>query len=214
MLTKLKGKPNFIFYLWIFMIGSVFGSMWEILWHFVRFLDYSNRTALVFGYWNVLYGMGGVIMTAVLVPFVKRGGLAIFLMSFLTGSVVEFIASVGQEIVFGASSWNYSSMPLNLFGRINLVYSLFWGLAGYLWMKYCYPKIWDVSEELPKESAYALMVFLIINIVFSVFATFRWKLRLEGKAGDTDTLLERFLDFFFNNEAMSFVYPNWHFGSS
>lgn len=205
-----KEKHGFIFYLWVFMICSVFGSVWEILWYFIRYLSYSNRTAFVFGYWNVLYGMGGVIMTAVLIPFRKKGGLVIFLISVLAGSIIELLASIGQEIVFGATSWNYSKYPFNLFGKINVLYSIFWGIIGYLWMRFCYPRVAVLEKEVPREISYTILVFLIFNALASIFATLRWKVRVQGN-GFSDSLLERFLDFFFNDDALSFVYPNWHF---
>lgn len=208
-----KDRPDFIFYTWIFVAGSVLGSVWEILWYFVRYLSYSTRTALVLGLWNVLYGMGLVILTLVLVPVRHKNGAVIFLVALIAGSAVEYIASVGQEIVFGSTSWDYSNMPFNLFGRINLLYSVVWGLAGYLWMKYAFPALKRMNAELPRVGAYVLIVFLIINIVVSVAATFRWKARLEG-AGEATTALESLLDFFFNDDAMEFCYPNWHFGPS
>ena len=50
--------------------------------------------------------------------FRNRGAIWSFLGGFLVGSVVEYGCSWIQEALFGSRSWDYSSMPLNLNGRI------------------------------------------------------------------------------------------------
>ena len=49
-------------------------------------------------------------------------GQALFL-----GGAYEYLCSVFTELVFGKVFWDYSWMPFNLGGRINLLYCFFWG---------------------------------------------------------------------------------------
>ena len=46
----------------------------------------------------------------------------LFFGGIIVGSVVEYICSLGQEIIFGSRSWDYSHMPFNINGRICLLY--------------------------------------------------------------------------------------------
>ncbi len=45
-------------------------------------------------------------------------------------TAVEFIFGVVFNIILKKNVWDYSKMPLNLFGQICLVYSCFWGLLS------------------------------------------------------------------------------------
>ena len=53
----------------------------------------------------------------------------------------EYICSLGQEIVFGSVAWDYSSLPLNINGRVCLLYSIFWGVLGVGWVKLVMPLV-------------------------------------------------------------------------
>ena len=46
-----------------------------------------------------------------------------------------------SELVFGKVFWDYSNIPFNLGGRINLLYCFFWGIAAGTWMRYGYPLV-------------------------------------------------------------------------
>jgi uncharacterized membrane protein len=41
-------------------------------------------------------------------------------------TAVEFIAGLIVNIWLGLGVWDYSGLPLNLFGQISLLYSLYW----------------------------------------------------------------------------------------
>ena len=54
---------------------------------------------------------------------------------------IEYLCSFFQEMLFGSTSWDYSNIPFNLNGRICLLYSVFWGILGILWIKEIYPRM-------------------------------------------------------------------------
>ena len=65
------------------------------------------------------------------------------------GGAYEYLCSVFTELVFGKVFWDYSWMPFNLGGRINLLYCFFWGIAAVVWFKILYPKISGWIEKIP-----------------------------------------------------------------
>ena len=114
----------------ILYIGSFAGVMVELIWCFLRHGYLESRAGLVYGPFNLLYGVGAVVLTVFLYRYRNRGRWLSFLVGMAVGSAVEYACSFAQEIFLGSRSWDYSDMPFNLNGRICLLYSVFWGLWG------------------------------------------------------------------------------------
>ena len=112
-------------YIVLFVISSLLGFAVETLWCFIRHGYIESRKSLVLGHMSIAYGMGAVLLTLILIHFQNQSWLKIFLISFVTGTVTEYICSLGQEIIFGSVAWDYSHLPLNINGRVCLIYSLF-----------------------------------------------------------------------------------------
>ena len=47
--------------------------------------------------------------------------------------------------------WDYSKIPFNLGGRINLLYCFFWGIAAVVWIKGIYPVMSAWIEKIPMK---------------------------------------------------------------
>lgn len=119
----------------ICFIGSFVGVVIEVIWCFIRHGYIESRAGLVYGPFNLLYGFGAVVLTVTLYRFRNRGVWLSFLGGMIVGSGVEYLCSVIQEWLFGSRSWDYSNVPFNINGRICLLYSIFWGALGVLWIK-------------------------------------------------------------------------------
>lgn len=66
-------------------------------------------------------------------------------------TTVEFIAGCVINIGFGLDVWDYSNMPLNLYGQICLPYSLMWiGLGIVAVIVDDYLRYWLFDEERPR----------------------------------------------------------------
>ena len=129
---------------------------------------------------------------------------------FITGSVVEYLCSYFQEMLFGSTSWDYSRIPFNLNGRICLLYSIFWGFLGILWIKSVYPRLATYTLKIPnsigKTIVWILLVFMLFNSIVSGLAVFRWSQRIEGKPAAN--AIERLMDERFPDERLEKIYPN------
>ena len=117
---------NFYKLFWIFVIGYFLGVVIETLWCLIRYRKLESRKGLVWGPFNLVYGFGALVMTLGLYPLRDNRDLFIFAAGALLGGVFEYICSVVQEKVTGTISWDYRNFPLNLHGRINLLYCFFW----------------------------------------------------------------------------------------
>ena len=105
----------------ILFIGSFAGVVVELMWCLIRNGYLESRSGLVYGPFNLLYGAGAVALTVCLYRFRNRSGWISFLGGMLVGTVVEYLCSWGQELLFGSRSWDYSAMPFNLNGRVCLL---------------------------------------------------------------------------------------------
>ena len=194
-------------------IGSFAGVVIEMIWCIVTNGYIESRSGLVYGPFNLLYGAGSVVLTVCLYRFRNRGVWISFLGGAVVGSIVEYICSWGQELVFGSRSWDYSEMPFNLNGRICLLYSVFWGLLGVLWIKNLYPRISKLILMIPNKAGkivtWLLTVFFVFNSIVSVVSVYRWSQRAAG-IEPSGTFWE-IIDQRFPDERMEKVYANMEF---
>ena len=128
----------------------------------------------------------------------------------LLGGVYEYICSVFTELAFGTVFWDYSDIPFNLGGRINLLYCFFWGIAAWVWMKRLYPLASGWIEKVPKKAGtaltYSALLLLACDIVISAAALGRYGERAGGVPPQNG--VEIWIDNQFPDSRMEQVYPN------
>ncbi len=199
--------------LWICFMGSFAGVVVELLWCLAKHGYLESRSGLIYGPFNLLYGAGAVALSVALYRFRNRGWMLSFAGGFLVGSVLEYVCSWGQELLLGSRSWDYSAMPFNLNGRICLLYSLFWGVLGVLWIKSLYPRMAKLILKLPERGGkiltWAFAVFFAVNIAVSGVSVYRWSQRVEGV--EPSAPFWEFVDERFPDERMEKVFANMVF---
>lgn len=197
----------------IFFIASFLGVVSETLWALVLSGKLVSRAGLVYGPFNMLYGLGAVLLSVCLYKFRNRGSWLSFLGGMIIGSALEYVWTLVQEFVFGTRSWDYSNLPFNIDGRICLLYSVAWGFLGVLWIKNIYPRIARLVLKLPNKAGkiitVCLTVFFTYNTVITSMAIMRWSGRSE--AGDNPTQLEQYIDKSFPDERMRKIFPEMEF---
>ena len=195
-------------------VGSFAGVVVEMLWCLVRNGYLESRAGLVYGPFNLLYGAGAVVLTLALYRYRNRGYLLSFLGGMLVGSVVEYACSWGQEALLGSRSWDYSSLPFNINGRICLLYSVFWGVLGVLWIKDLYPRmakwILKIPNRIGKLLTWCLTAFLVVNAAVTCVAVARWSMRVQGEPAANS--FWSFVDERFPDERMERIFANMEFG--
>lgn len=206
----MKIKFSFFQYVWIFIASCYAGYLVETLWCLIRHGFIESRKSLVLGHLSVAYGMGAVLLTVLLTYVQNAKWWQIFLISYAAGTATEYICSLGQELLFGTVAWDYSNVPLNINGRVCLLYSLFWGVLGLVWVKLVMPGINGVfgKVNIPHENViiYAFVVFFVFDCALSASAAVRMNRRDEGIPAQTK--LSQFLDSHYSDEKMHEIYAN------
>ena len=197
----------------ICFIGSFAGVVVELLWCFATRGYFESRSGLVYGPFNLLYGAGAVALTLALYRFRNRSAWISFFGGMLVGTVVDYLCSWGQEALLGSRSWDYSGMPFNINGRICLLYSIFWGILGVLWIKDLYPRMSKWILKIPNHAGkivtWVLTVFMAVNCLVSAVAVWRWAERVSGVPAENG--FEELLDARFPDERMERIYANMSF---
>ena len=195
----------------LFFLGAFLGDITETIFVFVTAGKLMSRSSVVYGPFSIVWGLGCMLLTAILYQYRDRSDSFIFVFGTVMGGAYEYICSVFTEIVFGTVFWDYSNIPFNLGGRINLLYCFFWGIAAVVWMKYLYPKLSALIELIPikagKYLTWIMIVFMSVNIIISGLALDRYNQRQSGEPLEKNAYTE-FIDSHFPDERMERIYPN------
>ena len=200
---------NFIMKIfWIFVLGSIFGFVVEMLYATIYTGKLVIRQGLVYGPFVQVYGMGAVAFYFLVRKF--KEPKAVFFAGMLTGGVLEYLCSFFQEIFFGTISWDYSNFLLNLNGRICVLYCLYWGIIALVFLKIVYPWLKKIEPLMYKRSirifTVFLMLFMIFDITISILAVDRQQERKENI--EPKNSLEVFLDKTYPDEFLDKIYNN------
>jgi Predicted membrane protein len=200
---------------WVLFLGCFTGVVVETLWCFIKEGRIESRAGLVWGPFNLVYGLGALVLTLALYRYRNRSKLYSFIGGAIAGSAVEYLCSWLQETVFGSTSWDYSTKPFNLNGRICLEYAVFWGILGVLWIKSIYPRMAQIIMKIPnkrgKALTWILFAFIVLDAAVSGVAVYRWSERSADIPASN--IIEKVLDDRFGDTRMEGIYPTLKFGN-
>ncbi|MDD6213293.1 MAG: putative ABC transporter permease [Clostridiales bacterium] len=193
----------------IFFITSFLGDVVETVFCRANMGVWMSRSSLVWGDFSVVWGFAIAVFTAVLYKYKDRSSTFLFVVGTLLGGTYEYVCSVLSEIVFGKVFWDYSAMPFNLGGRINLLYSFFWGFAAVIWFKLLFVWVSRWIEKIPvrvgKVITRVLVVFMAANMAVSALALIRYDER--DREIPASAFWQEWLDENYNDEKMARIYP-------
>ncbi|MBQ8513937.1 MAG: hypothetical protein IJ496_00885 [Ruminococcus sp.] len=110
-------------YLYLFLVGGLLYSLLEIL-----FRGHTHWTMTLLG------GLSGMVLY-----WISADRACPIFFQALAGAMLitalEMVTGVFANLIFGWMVWDYSGMPLHLFGQICLPFTL-------LWMLLSFPALW------------------------------------------------------------------------
>lgn len=193
----------------LFFIGAFLGDITETIFCRITAGYWMSRSSVVWGPFSIVWGLAIAAVTQLLYRYKDRPASWLFVAGTLLGGAYEYLCSVFTEVVFGTVFWDYSAIPFNLGGRINLLYCFFWGFAAIAWFKVLFPPISACIEKLPPRGGrvltWALCIFMAADIAVSSAALVRYNDRLNGVPASNS--VEIYLDGHYGNDRMYQVYP-------
>lgn len=194
----------------LFIVGAFLGDITETIFCRITAGYWMSRSSVVWGPFSIVWGLAIAAATALLYRYRNRSDGFLFFAGTFLGGAYEYLCSVFTEIVFGTVFWDYSKIPFNLGGRINLLYCFFWGIAAVIWLKILYPFISGWIEKIPmrigKILTWVFLIFMIVNMAVSALALARMDARASGIPAEN--VLEEWLDSSYNDDVMNRIYPN------
>lgn len=145
------------------VLESIFHTVWE--------RKLVNRGFLN-GPYVPIYGFGALLVLNVLEPFQSHWYI-VFPVSIILATALEYITGWAMEKLFHNRWWDYSMFPLNLHGRICLVFSLGWGVLCLILVYIVSPFVNKVIMLPPPSVSITIAAILFIVMLTDLIITIR-----------------------------------------
>jgi len=194
----------------LFFIGAFLGDITETLFCRLTAGVWMNRSSVVGGPFSIVWGLALSFGTLFLYNQRQKSDSYIFIKGTMLGGAYEYFCSVFTEKFFGKVFWNYSNIPFNLGGRINLLYCFFWGITAVIWLKKIYPAFSGWIEKIPVKTGKIITRILIFSMAFDVFLSASALSRYAGREHKiaASNGYEEWIDVHFNDGVMKKLYPS------
>lgn len=149
-----------------FVFYSFLGWVWESIYCSAKERKWADR-GFLFGPICPIYGSCVVVTSALfsLFDFLSSPDFpiwGIFIICYLGSAVAEYATSWILEKRFHARWWDYSTIPLNINGRICVPVSIAFGLAGVAVVKFLIPAVEGV------HAVVSPVVYEVLAIIFAM----------------------------------------------
>lgn len=168
-----------ILWFWCFFVYSFFGFVLEVIFARVTRCPKLDRKCFLLLPLCPVYGLGalGILGAAALVA---RQPLLTALLGTAAATGAEYLMGWFYERILGVSFWDYSALPLNLGGRVCLLFSLAWGVLALGLVYLIHPALLPWLAAIPDGLAPAAMILLATDGAVSAY--------LLKTTGTTDSL--------------------------
>lgn len=161
-------------FFWYFILYSFFGFVLEVLFARAVHSPKPDRKCHYFLPVCPVYGLGAVLIL-LLPPAVVERPVLLFLGAVLLCSAAEYGMALFYEKAAGVSFWDYSGLPLNLGGRVCLLFSLAWGALALAIVYAVHPYAAALVAAIPAELTLPAVLFYLADAGLSLYL-----LRREG----------------------------------
>ena len=158
-------------YFYIFIIYSFLGWLMEVLLVSFQQRKITARGFLI-GPWCPIYGFGALFVTLLLKKYYEDS-IVLFIMSFLLGTILEYITSYLMEKIFKARWWDYTNHKFHINGRVSLTTSLGFGLLGVILVYVFNPFFLKIISNIPNILFNTVMIIILPIFVSDVIISFK-----------------------------------------
>lgn len=193
--------------IWYMVLFSILGLLIETIYCFATTGILESRKGLILGPFCPIYGIGAALFIIILIEY-KESKVKLFIMGAISGTIFEYICSYVLQVVYGSMFWDYSYTTYQINGRVSLTYSVFWGILAVLLIQFIKPYFDKIIDKIPtKPWDKVITIFLIIDVILTIFSISLYMNRAE-KRYKNEQISETILDKIFNDDVMSFAFPN------
>ncbi|MEM5948129.1 hypothetical protein WKV44_06205 [Spirochaetia bacterium 38H-sp] len=155
-----------------FMLYSFLGWIIESAYRSITTKTLINSGSL-YGPFIPIYGFGAVFILLVndsllFLPF----GIRIFIFTLIATSL-EYFTSYIIEKTFGLKFWDYSNFPLNINGRVCLLFSSFWAILSFAEIEIIQPFFTELLRSVQQDTALIILVLFYVYIAVDTVYSFK-----------------------------------------
>lgn len=149
-----------------YFICSILGWIMEVLYAYSVFGTFVDR-GFLYGPMCPIYGWGAVAMVLVTEKIRKKkvNTLGIFLIVTAIFTILEYLTSLVLELIFNLRWWDYSNYFLNINGRVCLIFSIFFGFMGIVFVKKIYSRIQRLIKNIRKKISVKMLWVILISLI-------------------------------------------------
>ena len=171
-----------LYYLMLyFFVYGFLGWCTEVAFAAVKDQKFVNR-----GFLNgpicPIYGVGVSSVVFLLEPYSHKL-LLLYIASVIIVTIIEGLTGWIMDVLFHSKWWDYSDMKFNIGGYVCLTFSLIWGVACVVIMKFIHPFIHKVLTFIPHTIGIIIIVILtgalIADLSVTVSAILKFNKHLE-----------------------------------
>ena len=155
---------NICFLAVLFFIYSVIGYIAEVIYVSITEKRFAISRGFLIGPYLPIYAAGILSMVFLLNKY-KDDLFILFFMSVVICSFIEYMTSYVMEKLFHLRWWDYSNFKFNINGRICLINSALFGIAGVFGVRYLNPFMCDLVSKLSNTTIIVLGI-MFITILF------------------------------------------------
>ncbi len=162
-----------------FFIYSFCGWSTEVAYAAIKHRKFVNR-----GFLNgPICPVYGICVVAVILILQGHNNslLKLYCMSVVVASAIEWIAGVVLEKLFHHRWWDYSGLPMNIQGFVCLPFSLAWGVACVVVVKYLHPLVLRLMGFIPAYMSCIIIAILVSLLAADIYVTVHEILKLNVK---------------------------------
>ena len=137
-----------------------------------------------------IYGFGALLVLNLFGRY-QDDLLALFLLSIIVTSAVEYVTSFVLEKLFHLSLWDYSGRKWNINGRVCLRKSLLFGVLSVLMVRVIHPWVIQMFEALPPWLIVTLLSVLAAYFIADLAVSAAALVRINRVAGRRQLELEQ-----------------------
>lgn len=165
--NPLSNTQRLILYLYIY---SFVGWLLETAYAFCIAGHFVKR-GFLFGPVCPIYGFGAIIMLLFISKY-KDNSIKNFFASALIFSIFEYLASFAIEATLKIRLWDYTNDFFNLNGRISILYTFFWGIAGIIFINHMHPFVKKRIEKILNKLNHIAQVNIITILTIILVSDF------------------------------------------
>lgn len=211
--TEVKQGLTYQNMFWLFMMGNVFGVLFEGIWSVIKFGRWESHVITIWGPFCLIYGVCTVSFYILCTLVEKRNILMKFLIFAVVADLIEYICAMMIEDGLGMRAWTYQSHFMNIQGRVSLDMTIAWGIIGLVYYYFIVPRLVRLFHKMHGQfwrlACIILTIFMTINMGLTVVCMVRWSERHKGN--QSTNKVGQFIDETYDDIWMKKRFCEWWF---